>query len=110
MTDETTTPNTAQITVWRNLLDAFAQLSAAWEAARESEENAADNAGPGSTELPADLVTAFARAGTRSSAALTGLADVLFQQSEGERFTRVRDCQREAHKEWSSAHDQAASD
>ncbi len=102
-TNDSTTPNTAQITVWRNLLDAFSQLSASWETARESRQNAsADD--PPCGDLPADLVTAFARAGTRASEALTGLADVLSREPDGERFAQVRESQRKAHKDWSAAH------
>lgn len=104
MTDDPTTPNTAQITVWRNLLDAFAQLSASWDTAREAQQNVSADTGPGGTDLPADLVTSFARAGARASEALTGLADVLSQQPDGERFAQVRNSQRKAHKDWSAAH------
>ncbi|GAA5123458.1 hypothetical protein [Haloechinothrix salitolerans] len=103
MTDDSTTPNTAQITVWRNLLDAFSQLSAAWETARDAQQNVSAKAGPGGGDIPADLVTSFARAGTRTSEALTGLADVLSRQPDGERFAEVRDSQQKAHKAWSSA-------
>ncbi|WP_051399893.1 hypothetical protein [Haloechinothrix halophila] len=104
MTDDPTTPNTAQITVWRNLLDAFSQLSAAWETARDAQQNESDEAGPGTTDIPADLVTSFARAGTRTSEALTGLAEVLSRQPNGEQFAQVRESQQKAHKDWSAAH------
>lgn len=104
MTDDSTTPNTAQITVWRNLLDAFSQLSAAWETARDAQQNESDEAGPGGGHIPAELVTAFARAGTRTSEALTGLADVLTHQQDGQQFAQVKESQQKAHKDWSAAH------
>lgn len=69
MTDEDSTqggepiPNTGQITVWRNLLDAFGQLSAAWAAARDAQREAEAGEGPGSLTMPSDLISSFARTG-----------------------------------------------
>lgn len=66
MNDNEQAPTTAQVTVWRNLLDAFGQLNSASESAKDAQaqHNAGD--GPASLSLPSDLVTTFARAGERS--------------------------------------------
>ena len=54
-------PDTEQITAWRNLLDSFAQLSAAWQAA---EETSPDRPGPMPEPLRERLFEASPRLGT----------------------------------------------
>lgn len=106
MTDEENTPNTGQITVWRNLLDAFGQLSAAWAAAHDAHFEAEAGQGPGSLTMPSELITSFARAGEGGAEALSGLAQVLaHQRNSGDEFARVEETQRKAYEEWSTAHD-----
>ncbi|QUH03476.1 hypothetical protein HUO13_24010 [Saccharopolyspora erythraea] len=102
MSDVTPEPNTEQITVWRNLLDAFAQLSSAWDTAAEVQEQAAEDQGPGTTRMPAELVTAFFNAGTRGAEALTGVANVLADQPDVQ-AEAVADAQRRAHGAWQEA-------
>lgn len=102
------TPNTAQITVWRNLLDAFGQLSAAWAAARDAQGLAQAGEGPAGMGMPGDLITSFARAGEGGSEALAGLAEVLaHQRRSGTTFDQVVETQAQAHQEWVRAHHQA---
>ncbi|MGH3449927.1 MAG: hypothetical protein ACRDQW_04210 [Haloechinothrix sp.] len=105
MTEEENTPNTAQITMWRNLLDAFGQLSAAWSAAHDAQELAHAGEGPGSLTIPSDLIVAFARAGESGAESLAGLAGVLAHQHEsGHEFDEVEQTQRRAWEQWTAAH------
>ena len=97
-------PNTEQITIWRNLLDAFGQLSSAWESAAEAQRDAAAGQGPGTLRLPEELVVAFTHAGARGAEALAGVADVLAMQESSASFGGVADAQRTAHTAWLQAH------
>ncbi len=90
MTDEENTPNTAQITMWRNLLDAFGQLSAAWAAAHDAQKGAEAGEGPGTLTMPSDLIVAFTRAGEGGAEALSGLATVLARLQVGAPSRRPR--------------------
>ncbi len=108
MNDHSPEPNTEQITVWRNLLDAFGQLSAAWEAAREAQSAAGAGSGPAESYLPESLVASFARAGQETAETLTGVAEVLHRQGEdgdSAPFADVLETQRTARDRWSTAHD-----
>ena len=98
-------PNTEQITIWRNLLDSFAQLSAAWQAAEQAQRTAEQGAGPGTLQMPDSLVTSFSRAGSEASDALSGVAAVLSRQTgNDETFEGVAESQREARDAWVAAH------
>lgn len=103
-------PNTEQITVWRNLLDAFSQLSAAWEAAEEAQRTAGGGRGPGALRMPESLISSFVRAGEESADALTGVATVLSYQpgldtdNTPQRFTDIAEAQRLARDQWREAH------
>lgn len=101
MAHDTSEPNTAQVTVWRNLLDAYAQLSAAWQAAADAQQTATAGEGPGALDMPESLVTSFARAGGEAAEALTATATVLANQGpEPERFTELAETQRAARDQW----------
>lgn len=92
-------PDTEQITAWRNLLDSFAQLSAAWQAA---EETSPDRPGP----MPEPLATSFSRAGAEAADALAGVAAELARQTgNATTFDQVADSQRRARDAWRAAHD-----
>lgn len=97
-------PNVEQLTAWRNLLDAFGQLSAAWDAASESEVKILGEHEGDVRDLPEDLVVAFAHAGVRGTEVLAGVARVLATQQGSEAFEAVADLQRQAHQRWSDAH------
>jgi hypothetical protein len=99
-------PNTEQITIWRNLLDAFAQLSAAWEAAAEAQRAAEAGKGPGAIAMPPDLIISFSRASREGADTLAGVAAVLSQQSgKTDQFSEVAELQRAARDAWAHAHD-----
>lgn len=99
-------PNTDQLTMWRNLLDAFGQLSAAWETAADVQKQAGPGHGPGTLHIPEELITAFARAGNRGAEALAGLAEVLNNQHGVYAFDEVASTQEHAAQAWSAAHEQ----
>lgn len=100
--------NVHQITFWRNLLDAFAQLDSAWTTATEAQQRAAPGAGPGAVGIPPEIVAAFARAGESAARSLAGLAEVLAAQHGDTAFATVADAQHTAHHEWAQAHSGAA--
>lgn len=107
MSDPTTDPNVEQITVWRNLLDAFAELSAAWDAAAKAQQAAEPGEGPTGLAMPQSLVASFGRAGQEGADALAGLATVLAQQGgDTAAFGDVADAQRTARDQWSTARQQ----
>lgn len=104
MQDYTSDPNVEQITVWRNLLDAFAELTAAWETASRAQEQSEPGEGPGGLAMPRSLVGSFARAGQEGADALAGLATVLAQQGDAQdAFGDVADAQRAARDQWQAA-------
>jgi hypothetical protein len=112
MSEDSETPNTAQITVWRNLLDAFGQLSAAWAAARDAQRGADEGEGPASLGMPDDLVTSFTRAGQEAAESLSELAAVLARQqdneaeaAQGATFDEVSEAARTAAQHWAAAHE-----
>ena len=96
MTDVSSEPNTEQLTIWRNLLDAFGQLSSAWDTAEQAQQQLAD------ATVPEELVAAFAYAAARGAEALSGAADVLAAQN-AEAFDAVAEAQRAAGKAWQDA-------
>ncbi len=104
MSDPTTDPNIEQITIWRNLLDAFAELSAAWDAAAQAQQDATPGRGPSGLAMPRSLIASFGRAGEQGSDALAGLATVLAQQGEDYAvFGDVADAERIARDQWHQA-------
>ncbi len=106
MNDQTTDPNTEQITVWRNLLDAFGQLSAAWDAAGKAQQEAESGSGPDALGVPESLVAAFARAGEETADTLVGIASVLSQQEGNtEPFAELAESQRRTRDQWARAHE-----
>lgn len=110
MTERTPEPNTDQITVWRNLLDAFGQLSAAWEAAGQAQRASEAGSGPGAMQMPESLVNSFARAGEEAADTLTGVATVLSNQQGATRtFAEVARSQSAARDQWTAAHESLAS-
>lgn len=107
MENEAETPSTPQITVWRNLLDAFGQLSAAWEAVRDAEAEAVTSLEAEAAMMPgeADVEVAFARAGEQTSEALAGLAGILHNHGrDGNPFGHVASAELAAHQKWAAAH------
>ena len=100
----TSAPNTIQIMAWRGLLDAFGQLSAAWEAAGQAQKAADPGAGPGAMQMPDQLVSAFALACRDTAGMLTTVADVLsHQRAEPQAFAEVLQSQRAAREAWERA-------
>ncbi len=110
MSDLTPQPDTEQVTVWRNLLDACGQLSAAWDEVSASQLPAAGEAsratdGEAVPELPKELVTALTRAGEECAEALAGMAAVLAgQPGSAQRVSDLASSQRQAYQEWSNVH------
>lgn len=97
-------PNTIQIMAWRGLLDAFGQLSAAWEAAGQAQRAADPGAGPGSMQMPDQLVSSFALVCRDTADVLTTIAEVLsHQRAEPEAFAEVVASQRAAREAWDRA-------
>ncbi len=103
MEDSTSEVKTEQIAIWRNLLDAFGQLSSAWDTAVEAQRQAPQGQGPGAGTLPDDLVAAFTLAATRGSEALTGIAEMLAAQSSNEEIEATVQAQRAASQHWEAA-------
>ncbi|GAB3294338.1 hypothetical protein [Parasphingorhabdus pacifica] len=109
MKDHTSDPNTEQITIWRNLLDSFGQLSAAWGAAAEAQQEADAGKGPAAHQLPESLVVSFSRAGMEVADALAGVATVLSHQSkQSDWFDETAEAMRAARDSWTQSHDAAA--
>lgn len=109
MNDHTSDPNTEQITIWRNLLDAFGQLRAAWDAAAEAQHEADAGAGPAALKMPEALVLSFSRAGSEVADALAGVAAVLANQSgQSDVFGETAETQRQARDLWSRSHERVA--
>lgn len=101
---ETSAPNTIQIMAWRGLLDAFGQLSAAWEAAGQAQRAAGPGAGPGAMQMPDQLVSSFALVCADTADVLTTIAEVLsHQKAEPEAFAEVAESQRAAREAWERA-------
>ncbi|GAA3365218.1 hypothetical protein [Saccharopolyspora gregorii] len=96
-------PTTEQITAWRNLLDAFAQVSASWDAAVAIDRDAGPDEGPTSS-VPEPLHASFARAAAETSDVLTGIAEALAEHEADGTFAEVARTQRAARDAWSSAH------
>lgn len=104
-------PNTVQIVAWRGLLDAFGQLSAAWEAAGQAQRAAEPGAGPGALQMPDKLVSSFALVCRDSAEVLTGIANVLaHQKADPEEFARVLESQRAARDAWEKAQEALKAD
>jgi hypothetical protein len=103
MRDET--QSVEQITLWRNLLDAFGQLSAAWEIAEQAQRTASAGSGPGALHMPREVVHAFTRAGNAGAQALVGLAEVLGNQhGNHDIFSPALDALRSAQRHWATAY------
>jgi hypothetical protein len=99
------TQSVEQITLWRNLLDAFGQLSAAWEIAEQAQRTASAGTGPGALHMPREVVLAFTRAGNAGAQALVGLAEVLGNQhGNQDLFSPVLDGLHTAQQHWATAH------
>ncbi|MEU6127678.1 hypothetical protein ABZ805_00760 [Saccharopolyspora sp. NPDC047091] len=96
-------PTTEQLTAWRNLLDAFAQVSASWDAAVAIDREAGPGEGPASS-VPEPLHASFARAAAETSDVLAGIADALGDGERAGTFAEVDRAQRAARDAWSSAH------
>lgn len=97
-------PNTVQIMAWRGLLDAFGQLSAAWSTAGQAQQAADPGTGPGTPEMPDELVSAFTSVCRDTADVLTGIAAVLSRQkTDPEPFAEVLASQRAARGSWERA-------
>jgi hypothetical protein len=95
--------NVDQVTIWRNLLDAFAQLDSTWEIAAQAQQEAEPGAGPGALHMPAEMVAAFAHAGHRGARVLQGVAQVLASQHAEAEFSPVRQAAEAAEQQWERA-------
>lgn len=105
MSEQRPDPNTVQVTAWRNVLDAFAQLSAAWQAASEAQRASGDEPGPGNSNMPEPLMLSFARAGEETATVLTAIASVLAQQPTAPpEFGEIAEAQRTARARWRAGH------
>jgi hypothetical protein len=105
------TQSVEQITLWRNLLDAFGQLSAAWEIAEQAQRTADAGAGPGALHMPREVVLAFTRAGNAGAQALAGLAEVLGNQHGNQKlFSPALDASNTAQQHWATAHTTISAD
>jgi hypothetical protein len=93
-----TTPekSTNQLAVWRDLLAALDQLEVAWRNTQITEPQS-----PLSSQLPANLATALAKATQQGTRAIAATADVLGAQLDsGTSFQSVAHALRQAVNQW----------
>lgn len=88
--------STNQLAVWRDLIDALDELTATWARTQ--------TAGPhttATTQLPANVAAALARALDHATDAIAGATHVLAaQRDSGTRFQTVADALRAATDTW----------
>ena len=88
--------STSQLAVWRDLLAALDQLEVAWRNTQITESRSSL-----SSQLPANIATALAKATQRGTRAITETADVLVAQLDsGPSFQGVADALRQAANKW----------
>jgi hypothetical protein len=98
MSESVEEPSIEQLTVWRNLLDAFGQLDAAWSVAAHARQQ------PDALHMPDYTVTALTNAGHRGARALHGLAQLLVDHYGSEVFEPAVQACETAEQQWESAY------
>jgi hypothetical protein len=86
-----------QLVVWRELLDALDQLEVAWRNTQATIPRSSTS----SSQLPANIATALAKATERGTRTIADVTDVLVSQLDsGSAFQPVAAALREALAQW----------
>lgn len=90
--------STNQLTVWRELLDALNQVTAAWDRTQTMGPHTT-----GTTQLPANIANALAKALGNATHAVAGATEALAAQHDsGTRYASASDALRAAAVVWPS--------